>query len=280
MTAPLRHPNPSRLRWRAALLCVFAAAAWAGGARADWLVTTEGERVETRGPWRLEGSRVVFEAPNGALTAVRASTIDFAATEAYAAELAAPPAPEERPVPAEPVLVLTDRDLPRVMHVPEPAATATSGADGATGEAAAAGAAPAGAPDRAAAGDAGETERTGSGDLAGVVVTSWQERESDTGLRFIGTLANESKSFATSLRVEAALFDEAGRLVDTRSARLARTSISPGRSTTFEVDFPGLFAYREVRFTPAGRALASRGASTTDAAAGDPQAETEEPPQP
>lgn len=271
MSAHLRLATAPRLGWRAPLLGALAVAAFAGGARADWLVTTEGERVETRGPWRLEGSRVVFEAPNGALTAVRASTIDFAATEAYAAELAAPPAPEERPVPAEPVLVLTDRDLPRVMHVPEPAATEAAQPD-APAETAGTTTAGETTPPAAIEGNTpAEAERAGSGDLAGVVVTSWQERESDTGLRFIGTLANESKSFATSLRVEAALFDEAGRLVDTRTVRLARTSISPGRSTTFEVDFPGLFAYREVRFTPAGRGLASRGESSTGA---------EEPPQP
>jgi hypothetical protein len=270
-------------RWLRILGPVLAAGwlAGAGAASADWLVTVDGELIETRGPWRIEGTRVVFDAANGSLTAVRLSSIDLDATAAYEAELEAAATPKAPPRPAEPVLVLTDRDVPRVRTIEPPLAeTSTETSDAATAPgsavtaeaaeaaatsattettdpAAAAAGAPAasGAPVVPAEPSAGGAER---GDLAGVVVTSWQEREGPSGLRFIGTLANESQNFATQLRVQAALYDEAGRLIETKSVRLARSSISPGRSTTFEVDFPGIYAFREVRFTPGGRALTGR----------------------
>jgi hypothetical protein len=244
-----------------------------GAANADWLVTVEGDRIETRGPWRVEGSRVVFEAANGALTAMRVSTIDFDATDAYAAKLAAPPAPKVVAPRVEPVLVLTESDVPRARIVEPPLAEggaegddaegdaqtgAQGGAQGGTevtaeGGATTTGSSSAGSPPAAA------RAATASADvrvaLPGVVVSSWQERESTAGLRFSGSLANDSRSFATMLRVEAAVYDQTGGLLETRTASLARTSISPGRSTTFEVSFPGVFSYGEVRFTPAGVAL-------------------------
>jgi hypothetical protein len=127
-------------RFPAAAICGAALLAGATLASADWLVTTDGGLIETRGPWRIEGSRVIFASANGTLTAVRASSIDFQATEDYAAELAAP-APAAPPVPAEPVLVLTDRDVPRVRAAEPAVEPAAAEGEAASGDPAA-GAAP------------------------------------------------------------------------------------------------------------------------------------------
>ena len=43
----------------------------------DWLVTHQGERIETQGPWRIEQEAVVFTAPNGNLQSLAISEIDF-----------------------------------------------------------------------------------------------------------------------------------------------------------------------------------------------------------
>ena len=86
-------------------------------ATADWLVTEDGARVETEGPWRVEGRRVIFELPNGTLSALRLDEVDLdASAEATARAKAPPPTPADvaasRPLP-EPVLVLTDKDIPK-----------------------------------------------------------------------------------------------------------------------------------------------------------------------
>ena len=52
----------------------------AGAAHADWLVTRDGARIETKGAWKVDGRRVVFTMPNGTLSALRTGIVSTAAT--------------------------------------------------------------------------------------------------------------------------------------------------------------------------------------------------------
>lgn len=47
---------------------------------ADWLVYKDGTRIQTDGPWRIEGKLAVFSLPNGVLSTVKAEELDFAAS--------------------------------------------------------------------------------------------------------------------------------------------------------------------------------------------------------
>ncbi|MCP3964660.1 MAG: hypothetical protein GY719_43085 [bacterium] len=101
-------------RSRTALLCWLVLAAFAATtARADWLVTRAGERVETVGGWELRGRMVVFERPGGTLASLRLSEVDLDASEA-ATEKAKIPTPS-RPVEAAPrpkaTRVITTEDV-------------------------------------------------------------------------------------------------------------------------------------------------------------------------
>src|SRR3954449_11180111 len=61
-------------------LLAWGAAAYAP-ARADWLVTREGGRVETKGPWQVKGKLVVFaRAGDGSLASLRATEVDLDAS--------------------------------------------------------------------------------------------------------------------------------------------------------------------------------------------------------
>ncbi len=42
-----------------------------GPAAADWIVTTDGERIETRGPWEVKGRLVVMTLADGELASMR-----------------------------------------------------------------------------------------------------------------------------------------------------------------------------------------------------------------
>ena len=93
-----------------------------GGARAhpahaDWLVTTEGERVETRGAWNVRGRMVVFTTKRGTLASMRLDEVDLdaseTATEAAIGLQSAPPPPPKLPELRPPVLTLTDADISR-----------------------------------------------------------------------------------------------------------------------------------------------------------------------
>ena len=93
----------------ALLLCLAAPAA------AEWLVTDDGARIETRGPWKVVGSSVVFTQTNGTLASLRAARVDL---EASTSESSAGNSPAPTPTlvaaaaePPRPVMVLTDYDV-------------------------------------------------------------------------------------------------------------------------------------------------------------------------
>ncbi len=76
-----------RARFLACWLAAWAAAVPA--ARADWLVTRAGDRIETDGGWEVRGRMVVFTRPDGVLSSLRLSEIDLDASAAATAEAAA-----------------------------------------------------------------------------------------------------------------------------------------------------------------------------------------------
>ena len=96
---------------RAALTILLLAASWP--AAADWLVTREGEQIQTRGPWRIEGQLVVFTLANGTLVSYPLVEVNLRASIAV-------PAADSRKSstvtknPRMPAFVLTDNDVGHV----------------------------------------------------------------------------------------------------------------------------------------------------------------------
>ncbi len=100
------------------LVFVSLFALWPSGSHGDWLVTSEGEVIETRGPWHEKGASIVFTGANGVLSSLRSSAIDLEASR----QLTRRGGPlenvekTERSVKverAQPVLVLKDGDVAR-----------------------------------------------------------------------------------------------------------------------------------------------------------------------
>lgn len=88
-------------------------------AASEVLVMNDGSQLEIDGPWTVKGRQVQFHLPNGTLSSVRLSEVDLAASEAATeevkrqAELAeAPPEEKKKKERPEPVLVLTNDDIP------------------------------------------------------------------------------------------------------------------------------------------------------------------------
>ena len=97
----------------ALLVSTLALAPWA---HADWLVTQDGQLIETQGAWEVQGRMVVFTSDRGTLSSIRLDEVDLDASRA-ATEQAARPAPtpdESKPAPPAPsVLSLTNQDVAR-----------------------------------------------------------------------------------------------------------------------------------------------------------------------
>lgn len=218
----------------------LAVALLAAPAAADWLVTRDGGRVETRGPWQVKGRLVVFTraegSANGApgqLASLRITDIDWAASEratAAAAEARTPreaksPPPE---APQESRWVLTDDDFQRPAPPPAPV----------EGEAPA----------------AEETDAAGRPRIA-VVLEGWERRDHPDGLEIAGTLRNPGSEIAAEVGVTVRLYDETGALLATGEGRIATASLGPGATTPFRAAFPGVFTYAEAKLDVRGFGL-------------------------
>lgn len=98
MRAPCRN---ARTRYSASLCLLLAMSCLAAPSWADILVTHDGQRIETDGPWEVKGRQVVFTTATGVLSAMRLTEVDLEASEKATNWQAPPPPPvtykEEQP---------------------------------------------------------------------------------------------------------------------------------------------------------------------------------------
>lgn len=246
------------IRGRAWLL-VFALgslfALLASGASAAWWVTTDGTRLETRGPWTVRGAQVVAQLANGTWVSLRKQDLDWEASAALERQLEAGATKAGPPVRRRPpVLVITDADVPRPT-IPRADGKDTSSRDAA--EAVITDGAPrvpqqAGASPRAASSGAASLRAAAAAAQAAepVVVTGWQELDKPRfrGLVFGGELTNTGTVLAGDLALSARLLDGEGKVLAESSGVLAATLLMPGARTRFEVSFPVALPFADLRF--------------------------------
>jgi hypothetical protein len=219
----------------AALLCGAAPVA------ADWLVTRDGLRVETRGSWTVKGKLVVFKRADGGegqLASLRVADVDWAESErATAAQNAAPAsAAADLPVASakESKWVFTDADFKP--HTPPAAAKKE------------------------------ETPAAEETDAAGrprvpVVVDSWDRKNVEGGLEIVGTLRNSGQEVAAEVGVTVRLYDETGALAATAEGRIGAPAIGPQERTPFRASFPGVFTYADAKLEVRGYGLRIKAAA-------------------
>ncbi|MFL6235984.1 MAG: FxLYD domain-containing protein [Thermoanaerobaculia bacterium] len=195
-------------------------------ARADWLVTRDGGRVETKGTWQTKGKLVVFtRAADGALASLRATEVDL---DASAKATADAKVKAEAPPQVEPehkkIAVLTDKDFRK----PTPPG---GGAD---------------TPEKGAPAK--------SGPLA---VSNWKKLDtpSGDGIAVEGQVHNTTKDMMINASVDVELFNEAGERVGTAQGLLTSTSIEPDGTVSFRANFPGVFTFTDARFKVNGLPL-------------------------
>ena len=226
-------------------LCLLAGSLWMAApapARADWLVTRDGGRVETQGAWKVQGKRVVFTAKDGTLASLRLTEVDLDASqqattaaehakEERAAQAAAPPPPKKS------VRVLTDKDFPK----PTPPAPSPDGATPA-GEA------------------SGESTPAAPPSSSALQVASWkQERDVEHDLMKIsGRVRNAGPDLATAVQVTIRLLDDGGGVIATQQASLDTRTLQPGQDTAFQAEIPGVNGFAAAKFDARSVALVRR----------------------
>lgn len=200
-------------------------------ANADWLVTRNGQRIETSGPWQVKGKQVLFTAANGTLSSIRLSEVDLELSEQASrppAVVADSEAQVAEPQPKKkPVLVLTDKDVARA-RVAEPA-TAT----------------PAAEARKAATATSPTAPRTEP-----VVLVSWQQMEKDPslGVEIMGTVRNTSAEIVTGVAVQVKLLDGDGELIAEKQASLSPSALAAGVAANFRVLFGDVISFATPKF--------------------------------
>lgn len=216
---------------------------WAAGAApaaADWLVTRDGARLETRGPWKTQGKLVVFTTAEGNLASLRAEQLDLEASRRATeeAKLPPPPAAEEAQAQEErrAVVSITDADIAKIAKPKPPA-----------GEAAAAPSSPGAAPGGAAVAAA----------VSPVNVVNWQQLDLNdrTGVEVSGQLRNDSDDIATETGVTVSAFDDAGTQIANVEAVLVNSTIEPRGTTRFRAPLPRIFTFARVSFAVRSKGL-------------------------
>lgn len=209
----------------------------AGAAHADWLVMRDGARLETKGAWKVDGRRVLFTLPNGALSTIQTEEVDLdqsAVVTTQAKEARQAPEPKAPPK-KEPVLRLTEKDIPPM----------TGAALEASGE---------------ASGTAATTSDGKKEEAAALEVISWEKTENATGdgLEIFGTIRNASPNIITTPTVLIAIYDADGGLLATNNGDVNSPQIQPGKTANFRVAFPGVPDFAAVKFDAQGRGFKPR----------------------
>jgi hypothetical protein len=200
-----------------------------GAARADWLVTRDGARLETKGAWKVDGRRVLFTLPNGTLSTMRTDEIDLdqsALVTTQAKEAPAVPVPAI-PAKKEPVLRLTEKDIPPM----------------------------GGLGDEAEGGKEGKEGKSSGSEVSALEVISWEKTDdtSGEGLEIFGTLKNGSPNIITAPSLLVAIYDADGGLLATNGGEVNAPQIEPGKTANFRVAFPGVPDFATAKFEAQGR---------------------------
>ena len=221
------HPPRSRRRLGAVAAALLFASGVALPATADWLVTADGQRLETDGPWRVQGKMVVFKRTNGTLASLRLSEVDVEASRKATADAVRPAPPPPPPPPSKkPVLILTDEDVGHVTPEGEPLVP---------------GEAPAEAPPEEAEAAPAET---------GLAVTDWRQIDDPANLdvQILGTVTNTSQDLVTNVSVTVRLLSASGALIAEKEASLSPTTLAAGAAVNFRAAFPGVVSFSRAVF--------------------------------
>jgi hypothetical protein len=253
-----------RRRFVAALAAALASAAITAAARADWIVTKQGERFETKGPWHEKGKLLVFNLPDGTLSSIRADRVDVAAsqhaTEQAKQQAAAPPPAAPEPVRRKAVIVLTDKDFQKSA----PAAPAADAEAGGSGAAAASG-------DKSAATPATPANTAKAAPAAApqphdgpspIEVVSWDRvpalQSKADGVEITGILRNASRDVMTEINLTASLYDDNGTIVAKVPATVETQVLPPTESSKFHLVAEGVYTFSTIKWETQVKSLKGR----------------------
>ena len=205
---------------------------------ADWLVTQDGDRVETRGPWEIKGKLVVFTLPDGTLSSMRLTDVDLDASQ----ELTNSKDVSSAPVATtsqrrDATIVITDSD---VAHV--------------------AAEAPSSAAERQQAGTEARAEQAAAASGEDLTVAEWNQEYDDAidGVVLTGSIENRSPNLHTEITLQVMLYNTDGSLAGRAAATVDNILLRAGESSSFRAAFAGIVGFDRPEFRVNSNALNPR----------------------
>ncbi len=252
---------------RTCVLAVLLAGATAAALHADWIVTHKGEKFEIRGAYQVKGKLVVFTLPDGTLSSMRASAVDFdasqQATDQASKDAAAPPATDEGKAKRKSVIVLTDKDFQKTPAVAD-TPPAAAGKD---------------AKDVKDVADTGKPVNRDAVEIVGWDRVPAAESKAD-GAEITGVLRNTSQNILTEVTVVASLYDDTGNIIAKIPATVDNQALPPNETSKFHLVAKGVFSFTTLKFDTQWKGVKSKAAPAAGAAtsgAGTPAAATPPP---
>lgn len=211
---------------------------------ADRLILRDGSEIETRGPWKVKGRQVVFTLQSGTLSSLRLDDVDLEASKTAGEMAAQEPADGaadesmrlvgDEAARLEPILVITDRDIPRAKKAGNVAASSNQTEDASVaGEE---------SPEAEAQGDGQGAGREILFAAEGLEVAGWQTLDSPRGgIEITGVLANRSDQLVAeaSVRVKVVASDGVER---TYTAEVGNATLGAGQQSPFRILLPDVVA--------------------------------------
>lgn len=201
---------------------------------ADLLVMKDGSQIETRGDWKVDGPRILFETTTGTYASIRTESVDLDASRQQTSEAkrrAETQSAADPPEPEKAVFILTDDD---VSHPKSSRAGSDTESPGAV-------------PDAVGANEE-------------VVVTSWNSSDTPNqdGIQIVGNVRNDSANVVADLIVVVSAYDSTDTVMASVPAGLGARALGPGQSTSLAAELGGVFSYSRVEFEIDFSSLARR----------------------
>ena len=200
------------------------------GAEAEWLVTTDGEQIETSGPWRVRRDAAYFHLIDGTYSTLPRESIDLAASRRLTQDRRKPSPPKADPVETRTsVLRITDDDVGHVDPVPPQPQNDTGGTTA-----------------RAPVGNPVSSEP--------LVVLDWERGEAseDGTVVITGEIQNTGRSLSEGIELRVEAYGETG-VVTSSFAKLAASTLKPGQRSRFQADLVGLEDDERLEFSLSSR---------------------------
>lgn len=204
------------------------------------VITQDGQRIEIDGGLEEKGARVVFRDRQGRLLSLPRTALDFEAMRRE--QDTAPVVAESAPTSAAPILVLTDKDVPRFERArPQPRPATSPGSESTAADADA-------GVETGTSGESSEAETVSAVEVVSFDAQISEEEDGEESIEIWGSLQNTGTLPVDAIVVEVRLVTADGTTLANQKVTVSANVLGAGEAANFSAYFDGQIFYDAVEF--------------------------------